>query len=230
MKHVLWLVALAACSRSAASNSSAAMDKVELPKIVSGLRNPGAPEVIVTPDSVVVADKVVAKVANGALAEPIKLDPARVTLDSPLVIAFDQRTTGAAVIAVLDAVGQSSAHLTLLGRVVHETVGLPADYGSRANERADALNVDLHHDKAELNARDGTRTALVMKPDDPIDESVKLGMAVGDWKDAHAGSSVDPQTLTLTLTLYPDTTAADLLMAIESLREQLPRFVIVPPR
>lgn len=202
------------------------MDKVELTKVVSGLHNPGSPEVIVTPENVIVADKPVAKVFNGTLTGGIELDHANVMLDDPLVIAFDARTTGAAITAVLDAVAKPGMHLTLLARVVHETVGQSAEYGMRDNERADAPNINLHHDKAELTANDGTRQVIEMRPADPIDESVELGMAVSAWKDAHAAADLD----TMTLTLFRDATAADLLIASDSLREKFPRFVIVRPR
>ena len=51
-------------------------------------------------------------------------------------------------------------------------------------------------------------------------------MAVSNYKSAHGDATDD----TLTLTLYPDTTAADLIIAIESLHEQYPHVVIVRPR
>jgi len=171
MRRAFLLLALTACDRSAAGTGPAVT--IELPKLTSGTANPPAPNVIVTTDSVVVANRVMATIANDTIADTGKLEVLKDEITPPLVFAFDKRTTGATVIAVLDAMVKR----------------------------------------------------LGLKAADPIDESVTLTMAVSRYKSAHGDATDD----TLTLTLYPDATAADLIMAVESTREQYPHLVIVAP-
>ena len=228
MRRAFLLLALTACDRSAAGTGPAVT--IELPKLTSGTANPPAPNVIVTIDSVVVSNRVMATIANGALADTGKLEVLKDEITPPLVFAFDKRTTGATVIAVLDTMVMPGEDLMMLGLVTGEPSSQTIEFrvtgtAPGALETNLSPNLELHHEEAVLTAKDGTDKRLGLKAADPIDESVTLTMAVSRYKSAHGDATDD----TLTLTLYPDATAADLIMAVESTREQYPHLVIVAP-